>query len=58
MNRLIKIIIPTFLLIGLVASVLQAQKTTIAVMTPFLAQPGTQLMVEALSQPQSQNHGR
>ena len=47
MNRLIKIIIPTFLLIGLVASVLQAQKTTIAVMTPFLAQPGTQLMVEA-----------
>ena len=46
MNRL-KIIIPTFLLIGLVASVLQAQKTTIAVMTPFLAQPGTQLMVEA-----------
>lgn len=47
MNRFIKIIIPTFLLIGLVASVLQAQKTTIAVMTPFLAQPGTQLMVEA-----------
>jgi ribose transport system substrate-binding protein len=47
MNRLIKVIIPTFLLIGLVASVLQAQKTTIAVMTPFLAQPGTQLMVEA-----------
>ena len=35
------------MLMGLAAGVLQAQKRTIAVMTPFLAQPGTQLMVEA-----------
>jgi len=47
MYRVIKKIFPVFLLMGLAAGVLQAQKRTIAVMTPFLAQPGTQLMVEA-----------
>ena len=47
MYRVIKKIFPVFMLMGLAAGVLQAQKRTIAVMTPFLAQPGTQLMVEA-----------
>ena len=47
MYRVIKKIFPVFMLMGLAAGVLQAQKRMIAVMTPFLAQPGTQLMVEA-----------
>ena len=47
MNRLIKLFISTLVLFGLSAGILHAQKRTIAVMTPFLAQPGTQLMVEA-----------
>jgi len=47
MYRAINFFFPVFLLMGLAAGVLQAQKRTIAVMTPFLAQPGTQLMIEA-----------
>ena len=47
MNKLIKLFISTLVLFGISAGILHAQKRTIAVMTPFLAQPGTQLMVEA-----------